>query len=102
MVYQCSRDVHQSRFCSLYEPGSGPNDGWVLIAHGSGTLSPTASPVFSRLAEVGDGCPPVYSVLSEYVAGDQVSVILNTDQAVVYECKEWPNGKISCTYSECI
>ena len=99
VVYQCSSDVHQSRYCSLYEPGNEPDLGWILIAYGQGTLSPTTSPNFSSLREVGDGCPPVYSVQITYEAGDEVSVFLDSDQAVVYECKEWPNGKVACTYS---
>eukprot|EP00956_Cyclotella_meneghiniana_P039718 scaffold177845_cov26-Cyclotella_meneghiniana.AAC.1 len=55
-------------------------------------MAPTASPNFSSLAEVGDGCPKVYEKNKTYEAGDQVSVIVNDGASVVYECKSWPNG----------
>ena len=92
VVYQCSSDVHQSKYCSQFEPGNDFNLGWTLIGYCEGTIAPTASPVFTSLTEVGDGCPKEYSIVTNYEAGDQVSVFVSPGQAVIYECKAWPNG----------
>jgi hypothetical protein len=94
VVYQCSSDVHQSRYCSQYEPGNDYKLGWSLIGYCEGTIAPTTAPAFSSLAEIGDGCPKPYSISTTYEAGDQVAVFvsLSTNQAVIYECKAWPNG----------
>ncbi|KAL7515088.1 hypothetical protein ACHAXN_013046 [Cyclotella atomus] len=92
VVYQCSSDVHQSRYCSQYEPGNDYKLGWKLIGYCDGTIVPTASPAFASLTEVGDGCPKSYNSASTYEAGDQVAVFIASGQAVIYECKTWPNG----------
>ena len=93
VVYQCSSDVHQSRYCSQYEPGNDFNLGWRIIGYCDGTIAPTTSPVFASLTEVGDGCPKPYASTTTYESGDQVSVFVSsTTQAIIYECKAWPNG----------
>lgn len=94
LVWKCSSDVHLSRYCSQYEPGNAAKLGWTLVARCTGTISPTASPSFDSLADVGGGCPPTYSKATKYEAGDVVSVVLSTlpERVVVYECKSWPNG----------
>lgn len=94
VVYQCSSDVHLSRYCNQYEPGNEYKLGWTLVAHCDGTISPTASPNFVKLTEVGDGCPKEYDVNTEYETGDKVTVPVSDDpsRSVVYSCKAWPNG----------
>jgi hypothetical protein len=93
VVYQCSGDVHQARYCSQYEPGNDYNLGWTLVGYCDGTIAPTSSPNFSSLTEIGDGCPNAYNVATTYEEGDQVSVfVAGSDSAVVYECKAWPNS----------
>ena len=92
LVYKCSSDVHQSKYCSQFEPGS--DLGWTLVAHCTGTIAPTQAPSFGTLADIGGGCPPVYSTASKYEEGDLVSVVLSADpeRVVVYACKGWPEG----------
>jgi hypothetical protein len=53
VVYQCSGDVHQSRYCAQYEPGNDYKLGWKSIGYCDGTISPTLSPDFASL-ERGD------------------------------------------------
>eukprot|EP00956_Cyclotella_meneghiniana_P044579 scaffold324313_cov119-Cyclotella_meneghiniana.AAC.1 len=61
-----------------YEP-DGPNykDAWTVLGYCKGTMAPTASPNFSSLAEIGDGCPKEYVSYALYETGDQVSVPVN-------------------------
>jgi hypothetical protein len=94
VVYKCSGDVHQSRYCNQYEPGNDFKLGWNLIGYCDGTIAPTGSPNFSSLAETGSGCPKEYDVATTYEEGDRVSLVVSDtpDRAVVYECKGWPNG----------
>ncbi len=92
LVFQCSSDVHQARYCNQYEPGNENKLGWTLLGHCTGTIAPTGSPIFVDLNEVGSGCPPEYDVDSNYEAGDQVAVLVATDRTIVYECKSWPEG----------
>jgi hypothetical protein len=97
LVYQCSSDPHISNWCKQFEPGSDLNLGWTLIAHCDGTMSPTSAPVFDLLEEVGNGCPEPYSSDTYYVPGDHVSVsigheVSSTNQAVVWECKPYPDS----------
>jgi hypothetical protein len=94
VVYQCSSDVHLARFCKQYEPGSAYGMGWTLVAHCRGTMSPTASPNFQVLREIGEGCPQEYSTSNKYEPGDEVTVSLSEfpDRKVVFECRAWPDG----------
>ncbi|KAL3783281.1 hypothetical protein ACHAWO_005073 [Cyclotella atomus] len=45
IVYQCSNDAHQSRWCSHFGPDNEYHLGWVLEGYCDGTISPTSSPV---------------------------------------------------------
>lgn len=95
VVYKCSGDVHQSRYCNQYEPGNDYKLGWSLVGYCEGTIAPTSSPVFDRLNLINPGgCPKEYDVATTYEEGDQVSVIVSDspDRAIVYACKGWPNG----------
>eukprot|EP00804_Cyclotella_cryptica_P020912 CCRYP_009250-RA/>CCRYP_009250-RA protein AED:0.06 eAED:0.04 QI:0/0/0/0.75/0.66/0.5/4/0/652 len=94
VVYKCSGDIHLSRYCSQLPPGNAYDLGWTLIAHCTGTMSPTSSPNFSQLREIGDGCPRKYNPSTTYEAGDQASVSVSNaaHHSVVYECKSWPDG----------
>ncbi|KAL3775833.1 hypothetical protein HJC23_006824 [Cyclotella cryptica] len=92
VVYKCSGDIHLSRYCSQHPPGNAYDLGWTLIARCAGTMSPTSSPNFMQLREIGDGCPRKYNPSTTYEAGDQVSVSNAARRSVVYECKSWPDG----------
>ena len=94
VVYECDSDFHNSKWCNQYEPGNDWAMGWKLIGYCEGTIAPTSSPNFSSLNEVGDGCPKPYNVATTYEAGDQVSVFFSNDSsnAIIFECKTWPNG----------
>lgn len=95
VVYECSGDIHKSRYCNHFEPGNEWRLGWTLIAHCDGTLAPTSAPNFERLEEMEGGCPSKYDASVEYESGDQVTVFVGgsvSDQAVVFECKQWPFG----------
>mmetsp|Transcript_20788 Transcript_20788/g.44973 ORF Transcript_20788/g.44973 Transcript_20788/m.44973 type:complete len:597 (-) Transcript_20788:139-1929(-) len=96
LVWQCSSDVHQARYCNQQVPGNEYKLGWNLLGHCEGTIAPTASPDFVALTEVGNGCPDVYDKTTDYESGDLVSVALSDDasgnRGVVYQCKSWPEG----------
>jgi hypothetical protein len=96
LVWQCSSDVHQARYCNQQVPGNEFKLGWNLLGHCEGTIAPTASPDFVALTEVGNGCPDVYDPTTDYESGDLVSVALSDDasgnRGVVYQCKSWPDG----------
>jgi len=92
VVFQCSEDIHRSRFCNQFTPNDGYNLGWTRIGMcltGS-TIAPTTAPNFSQLTEVGDGCSNVYDTGATYEAGDEVSILSNSDERLVFVCKEWP------------
>ena len=95
LVYQCSSDIHESRFCNQYAPNHWSQLGWIKVGFCDGsTIAPTSSPNFNRLTEIEGGCPEQFSTSNEYKAGDQVSVFADksSDQALVYTCKEHPNS----------
>jgi hypothetical protein len=96
LVWQCSSDVHQARYCNQQVPGNEYKLGWNLLGHCEGTIAPTTSPIFDALTEVGNGCPDVYDPTTDYESGDLVSVALSDDasgnRGVVYQCKSWPEG----------
>ncbi|KAL7505052.1 hypothetical protein ACHAXN_002580 [Cyclotella atomus] len=89
LVWQCSGDVHRSQYCSQFEPDHDYKLAWNLIGYWDGTMSPTSSPNFSTLKEVGDGCPKAYNAATIYEEGDAVSLFVSDtpDRAVVYTCK---------------
>ena len=92
-MYQCSTDVHESRFCNQYAPNHWSQIGWAKVGFCDGsTITPTSSPNFNHLTEIEGGCPEQFSTAIEYKAGDQVSVFADTssDQALVYICKDYP------------
>ncbi|KAL7507343.1 hypothetical protein ACHAXN_008493 [Cyclotella atomus] len=80
LVWQCSEDVHRSQYCSQFEPGHEYKLAWNLIGYCDGTMSPTSSPNFSNLKEVGDGCPMAYDAATDYEEGDALST----------RAKAWP------------
>ena len=93
LVYQCTNDVHKSRFCTQFAPDHWSQLGWIKVGFCDGsTIAPTTSPNFNRLIEIEGGCPEQFSTAIEYKAGDQVSVFVDksSEQALVYECKEYP------------
>ncbi|KAL7511485.1 hypothetical protein ACHAXN_008773, partial [Cyclotella atomus] len=94
IVWQCSGDPNQSRYCSQFEPGNDYELAWMLIGYCDGTMAPTSSPNFSMLKDIGDGCPKAYNAATIYEEGDAVSVLVSDtpDRAVVYTCKGWPDG----------
>ena len=82
LVYKC-RTWPNSAYCSMlgYEPDSvNSADAWELLGYCDGSMSPTASPVYVSLDDVG-GCPDVYDDASVYESGDKVTV-----ESLVYEC----------------
>lgn len=94
-VYECSGDVHESRYCNIFHPDNAWHLGWTLIARCDGTMAPTTAPNFERLQEIiGDDCPGEYNAATEYEPGDKVSIFADdeSDQVVVFECKQWPFG----------
>ncbi|KAL7483108.1 hypothetical protein ACHAW6_008756 [Cyclotella cf. meneghiniana] len=92
IIYECPNDVHVSRYCSMYEPGHWSKLGWKVVGHCDGTITPSTSPAFQQLDEVGDGCPQEYNTATSYDAGDCVSFLLSAQprRIAVYECKAWP------------
>ncbi|KAL7502270.1 hypothetical protein ACHAXN_000843, partial [Cyclotella atomus] len=99
LVWQCSGDVHRSRYCSQFEPGHDYKLAWNLIGYCDGTMSPTSSPNFSNLKEVGDGCPKAYNAATIYEVGDTVSVFVATDRTVVYSCNARPYCNAGLNFS---
>lgn len=81
----------ESGYCSLIPPGHASKLGWTLQGSCSGTIAPTSSPVFVSLPDTS-GCPEKYSASMQYYSGDRVSVYLDSERAVVWECKQYPNG----------
>ncbi|KAL7518452.1 hypothetical protein ACHAWX_003275 [Stephanocyclus meneghinianus] len=93
LVYKC-RSWPNSAWCSMrgYEPdGDNSADAWTLLGYCDGSIAPTASPVFVKLAKAG-GCPEVYSDTASYEAGDKVTIEVNADTMLVYECAPYPNN----------
>eukprot|EP00804_Cyclotella_cryptica_P027202 CCRYP_017186-RA/>CCRYP_017186-RA protein AED:0.06 eAED:0.06 QI:222/0.5/0.33/1/0.5/0.33/3/309/676 len=99
LAYQC-RSWPNSAWCSMngYEP-DGPNskDAWTLLGYCSGSIAPTSSPNFAKLADAG-GCPKVYSDASSYEAGDKVSIEVNPGTILIYECQSFPNSGYCSQY----
>ena len=92
LVYECSADFQQSRFCSQFAPNHWSQLGWIKVGFCDGSSAPTSSPIFNALAEIEDGCPSEFSITVEYKAGDKVSVLVDaaSNQALVFQCKEYP------------
>lgn len=76
------------QLCGLpsYKPGDSLHweVAWTRLGSCTGTIRPTASPVFVELIDAG-GCPQEFSDLVSYEEGDQVLV-----NDIVLQCKEWP------------
>ena len=125
IVYQC-RSWPSSAWCSMYEPGSANSkEAWTIVGYCEGemdiyslisncyldvgpilylfaqfpigTMSPTTSPAFSSIEDVGD-CPLDYTSNGSYEAGDKVSVKGNGMEKIVYECKAFPNDQYCNQY----
>jgi len=96
LVYQCKAHP-QSGFCPVaaYEPGTSIGSGsqtveywkeaWSIVGHCRGTITPTSSPAFVSLTNMG-GCPDEW-VQQTYEEGDRVSA-----NNLVYVCKAYPNS----------
>lgn len=86
-VYECKAEPY-NQFCGMvgFEPGEGQawKEGWVEVGSCSGTLTPTTSPNYDVLEDMG-GCPSEFDGSDKYEAGDQVS-----QDGLVYACREWP------------
>lgn len=94
LVYQCKR-WPLSNHCSQagYEPGVDTGgveywmDAWDITGYCSGTVSPTSSPNFVSLPNMG-GCSEEResrAAAEPYMEGDRVSL-----NGLVFECKAWP------------
>ena len=98
-IYKCKGWPHVDR-CNQagYEPGlPGPNgeslwkEAWMYVGGCTGTITPTASPMF-RPGSTG-GCPEEYVDSTDYVEGDEVAIIgAGETYGKIYECKGWPGG----------
>lgn len=85
LVYRCVEEY--SLFCGVvgYEPGTLHSSlAWTELGSCSGLLSPTASPNFQVLENLG-GCPDEYEASRAYEKNDRVS-----KDGIVYQCREWP------------
>ena len=80
-----------SGYCNLIEPGHDSGLGWTLQGSCSGTIAPSTSPVFVSLLDTA-GCPNEYSTTVTYDAGDRVSVYVDSERAVVWECNQHPTA----------
>ncbi|KAL7528614.1 hypothetical protein ACHAXR_002535, partial [Thalassiosira sp. AJA248-18] len=89
-VYEC-KEGDVGKHCSQagYEPGEGSawEVAWSVLGHCDGTITPTSSPSFVTLTDMG-GCPNEFSSDENYEEGDKVS-----KSNLVYECKEGDVGK---------
>ena len=97
-IYKCKGWPHVDR-CNQagYEPGlPGPNGeslwkiAWEYVGGCTGTITPTAAPVFKSSDWEKDGCPEEYEPNNaSYEAGDYVSVPKNAEntRGIVYQCK---------------
>ena len=85
-----------SGHCGNFAPDVfGGDQGWTLAGPCSGSLGPTASPQFVKLAAAPGpvGCPAEFNLSKmDYAYGDKVSIKLDADRAIVYQCKPWPDG----------
>ncbi|KAL7448775.1 hypothetical protein ACHAWC_000916, partial [Mediolabrus comicus] len=92
-VYECKAYPFSSHCGQAgYEPGTEDGkDAWKYDGGCTGTLTPTASPVFPTPVS---GCAEVYIPNTPYEAGDEVSVLNvageNGDFGKTYRCKSWP------------
>jgi len=94
LVYQC-KAAPLSGYCPQegYEPGTSIGSGsqtveywkaaWSVVGHCSGSITPTSSPSFDSLTDMG-GCPDEW-VPQTYEEGDRVSA-----NGLVYVCKAHP------------
>jgi hypothetical protein len=69
--------------------------GWAVAGSCDGSIGPTASPSFDKLAPFAtlSGCPAEYSSSNKnYEAGDYVALTVSNSplRQIVYECKAWP------------
>mmetsp|Transcript_3382 Transcript_3382/g.6143 ORF Transcript_3382/g.6143 Transcript_3382/m.6143 type:complete len:657 (+) Transcript_3382:92-2062(+) len=84
-----------SGHCGQFNPTQfGGDQGWTLAGSCDGSIGPTASPSFDKLALTGLGCPAEWSASStDYEAGDMVSYTVSDspERKIVYKCREWPN-----------
>jgi len=88
VVYTC-KEAPLNRFCGRegYQPdGTHGGDAWTLVGFCSGTVAPTASPIFEALEDLG-GCPEEWEEggIDKYEEGDQASV-----GQLVFTCAGWP------------
>lgn len=88
LIYPICRLLFIDKLCGLpgYKPGDSLywNVPWTRLGSCSGTISPSSSPVYMDMADVG-GCPEEFSETNKYIEGDRVSL-----NGIVLKCKEWP------------
>jgi len=92
---------HCGQYSPLHEQG-GPL-GWTMAGSCDGSVGPTASPSFDKLAMVSGGCPSEYSSsVTDYEAGDLVAVTVSSSpgRKVVYECKNDIHASNYCNNRE--
>ena len=94
MAYKCKAWPY-SGHCNQYDPLNelGGPLGWTLVGGCDGSIGPTASPSFDKLAVAGP-CPEEWNKnYDEYEAGDLVSYTVSTapERKLLFECKAWPN-----------
>eukprot|EP00584_Thalassiosira_punctigera_P002647 CAMPEP_0172527200 /NCGR_PEP_ID=MMETSP1067-20121228/1937_1 /TAXON_ID=265564 ORGANISM="Thalassiosira punctigera, Strain Tpunct2005C2" /NCGR_SAMPLE_ID=MMETSP1067 /ASSEMBLY_ACC=CAM_ASM_000444 /LENGTH=652 /DNA_ID=CAMNT_0013310885 /DNA_START=110 /DNA_END=2068 /DNA_ORIENTATION=- len=89
MVYQCAGEPN-NLFCGMsgYEPGNSVywEIAWSSLGSCNGTMTPTASPNYVSITDVG-GCPAEFDSGADYDEGDRVS-----KDGLVYTCKSWPSS----------
>ncbi|KAL3790572.1 hypothetical protein HJC23_008778 [Cyclotella cryptica] len=84
LVYEC-QSFPNSGYCDQYEPGHWSKLGWSLKGYCNGTIAPTQSPSFVKLAD-NNGCPKAYSASATYEANDKVSTDLDGTNSLVWKC----------------
>jgi hypothetical protein len=90
VAYECSDAFAVSTWCgqSTYKPGDSLywQQAWKRLGSCDGTIAPTTSPMYVRIADAG-GCPEEYSQGESYEEGDKVM-----KNNIVYKCRSWPNS----------
>jgi hypothetical protein len=75
----------------MIPPGDSSGLGWLLLGGCSGSIAPTSSPDFELLLDQ-EGCPEGYSSSLSYEEGDKVSLPIDDERSIVWECDSYPNS----------
>ena len=93
VMYECKKFPYNG-YCNTYKPGT-PNSsmGWAYKGGCTGTFAPTSSPTFDLddISGPGSGCPEEYDSITDYKAGDKVTVKgAGETYGKIYQCNSWP------------